>query len=140
MTHQLFKTISFCVLSTITLQASVFGQISQTSKPLESNQSVVDKTKSSAHAADSKPASLNTGNITKNTGKITKAKPEQCGFDASALQRVVPAIQSFVDRKKFPGAVVAVVRGNKLVMLDSVGYRNIEAKQPMREDTIFRIY
>ena len=147
MTHQLFKTISFCVLATITLQASVFGQISQSSNPLESNQSVVDKTTSAAQSADSERASpntgkatKNTGKATKNTGKITKAKPEQCGFDASALQKVVPAIQSFVDREKFPGAVVAVVRGNKLVMLDSVGYRNIEAKQPMREDTIFRIY
>ena len=76
----------------------------------------------------------------RDTGKITRAKPQECGFDPSKLRRVIPTLQQFVDDGKFPGAVVAVVRGNKLVLLDSVGYRSISDKLPMREDTIFRIY
>ena len=74
------------------------------------------------------------------TGKLVRANPGQCGLDPTKLQRVIPTLQRFVDQGEVPGAVVAVVRGNKLVMLDTVGYRDLANKLPMRENTIFRIY
>ena len=91
-----------------------------------------------AQAAAENPVEEVTGK--KDTGKNIRANPRDCGFAPSKLQKVIPTLQRFVDRGIVPGAVVAVVRGNKLVMIDTVGYRDIANKLPMREDTIFRIY
>ena len=40
---------------------------------------------------------------------------------------------------ELPGAVVLIARNGKLVMFDSFGFRDKEAKAPMTNDTIFRI-
>ena len=68
------------------------------------------------------------------------AEPVECGLDPVKLNKVVPALQHFVDQGKIPGAVVAVARNGKLIMLQTVGYRNVADQKPMQEDTIFRIY
>jgi CubicO group peptidase (beta-lactamase class C family) len=38
-----------------------------------------------------------------------------------------------------PGAVVLIARNGKIVMFDSFGFRDRDAKSPMTNDTIFRI-
>ena len=40
---------------------------------------------------------------------------------------------------ELPGAVVLIARNGKLVMFESFGFRDREAKAPMTNDTIFRI-
>lgn len=141
MTHQIHSLINCCVFITVFLNGSAFGQVSQPDKALSSNQGFNKNTTNAfpdtRHRVKDNAAA---DRVNQNHGKIIRANPEECGFDASALQKVVPTLQGFVDRGKIPGAVVAVVRGNKLVLLDTVGYRNITEEQPMREDTIFRIY
>jgi CubicO group peptidase (beta-lactamase class C family) len=71
---------------------------------------------------------------------IPKAQsPEEVGFMASRLKRLSDRIEEGVKNNELPGAVVLIARNGKLVMFDSFGFRDKEAKVPMTNDTIFRI-
>ena len=71
---------------------------------------------------------------------IPKAQsPEEVGFMASRLKRLSDRIEEGVKNNELPGAVVLIARNGKLVMFDSFGFRDHEAKAPMTNDTIFRI-
>lgn len=61
------------------------------------------------------------------------------GFDPVRLQRVDAAIQESVDHQQLAGAVMYVARDGQIAELHAMGLRDIEAKQPMTPDTIFRI-
>jgi CubicO group peptidase (beta-lactamase class C family) len=71
---------------------------------------------------------------------IPKAQsPEEVGFIASRLKRLSDRIEEGVKNNELPGAVVLIARNGKLVMFDSFGFRDKEAKVAMTNDTIFRI-
>lgn len=61
-------------------------------------------------------------------------------MSSEKLARVAPALQSFVDAQKIPGAIVIVARRGKVVLHESVGWRDIEAKKPMERDSIVRFF
>jgi CubicO group peptidase (beta-lactamase class C family) len=73
-------------------------------------------------------------------GELPQAKPEDVGMSAEKLSRVVPVMQKFVDEKKVAGAVTIVTKNGKIVLCEAVGQQDIDADQPMRVDSIFRIY
>jgi CubicO group peptidase (beta-lactamase class C family) len=68
-----------------------------------------------------------------------RAKPEDVGFSAERLNRIGTTLKSDIDAGKIPGAVIAIVRHGKLVMLDAYGWRDKDAKLPMTTDTIFNV-
>ena len=71
---------------------------------------------------------------------IPKAQsPEEVGFVATRLKRLSDRIEEGVKNNELPGAVVLIARNGKLVMFDSFGFRDKDAKVPMTNDTIFRI-
>ncbi len=71
---------------------------------------------------------------------VPKAQsPEEVGFVATRLKRLSDRIEEGVRNNELPGAVVLIARNGKLVMFDSFGFRDKEAKVPMTNDTIFRI-
>ena len=71
---------------------------------------------------------------------IPKAQsPEEVGFVASRLKWLSNRIDEGVKNNELPGAVVLIARNGKLVMFDSFGFRDKEAKVAMTNDTIFRI-
>jgi CubicO group peptidase (beta-lactamase class C family) len=65
--------------------------------------------------------------------------PASLGFDPGRLARLSQVMQGFVDRKELPGLVLLVARDGKTVELRALGHQDLEGKQPMRPDTIFRI-
>jgi CubicO group peptidase (beta-lactamase class C family) len=67
------------------------------------------------------------------------AEPEEVGMCSKRLERVRTAMERYVDRQLVPGVLSLVARDGKVVYLDSVGYRDVEAQKPMTADTIFRI-
>src|SRR6266852_1132541 len=67
------------------------------------------------------------------------ASPEEVGFLSTRLKRLSDRINEGVKNNELPGAVVLIARNGKLVMFDSFGFRDREAKAPMTNDTIFRI-
>ncbi|MSU34895.1 MAG: class A beta-lactamase-related serine hydrolase [Pedosphaera sp.] len=61
------------------------------------------------------------------------------GMDAERLARIPRRMNEFVDAGKTAGAVTLVARHGEIVTFEAVGYQDLEAKTPMRKDTIFRI-
>src|SRR5207302_2903738 len=53
--------------------------------------------------------------------------------------RVAAALQPFVERGTLAGAVVVVASPDKVLTLETVGYSDVAAKTPMREDQLFWI-
>jgi CubicO group peptidase (beta-lactamase class C family) len=66
--------------------------------------------------------------------------PEQVGFSASRLERIRPAMQSFIDQGKLPGIVTMIARRGQVVHAECFGWRDIEAKKPVQLDTLFPIF
>lgn len=71
---------------------------------------------------------------------LPSASPESLGFSPERLKRVDALMQRYVNGKKLAGMTIAVARDGKTLYLHSEGMADIEAKQPIRRDTIFRIY
>ncbi len=71
---------------------------------------------------------------------IPKAQsPEEVGFLSTRLKTLGDRINDGVKNNELPGAVVLIVRNGKIVMFDSFGFRDKDAKVAMTNDTIFRI-
>ncbi|MFO1080544.1 MAG: serine hydrolase domain-containing protein [Reyranellaceae bacterium] len=67
------------------------------------------------------------------------ASPEEVGFAATRLKRLSDRLNEGVKNNELPGAVVLIARNGKLVMFESFGWRDKDAKVAMTNDTIFRI-
>ncbi|MGW5110536.1 serine hydrolase domain-containing protein [Nocardia sp. NPDC004123] len=61
------------------------------------------------------------------------------GFSAEGLKKVSEVLDGYVERDEVAGAVAAIYRHGELVQVDTVGWRDRGAEQPMRRDTLFRI-
>jgi CubicO group peptidase (beta-lactamase class C family) len=68
------------------------------------------------------------------------AEPEEIGFDARRLQRVVSHYRRYVDDGKLAGWTVAVARRGRVALLAHHGLADLEAQRPVGDDTIWRIY
>lgn len=73
------------------------------------------------------------------TVDLPMGEPEEVGMSSERLGRIRTVMQSYVDRQLVPGVVSLVARDGKIVYLDSVGMRDVNAGAPMTDDTIFRI-
>jgi CubicO group peptidase (beta-lactamase class C family) len=71
---------------------------------------------------------------------IPKAQsPEEVGFVSSRLKRLSDRLEEGVKNNEIPGAVILIARNGKIAMFDAYGFRDREAKAPMKTDAIFRI-
>lgn len=68
------------------------------------------------------------------------AAPEDVGLSSAQLARIEAATQKYVESGMVPGAVMLVARRGKIAWYKTVGFRDRAAKDPMRPDSIFRIY
>ncbi|GAA5130083.1 serine hydrolase domain-containing protein [Pseudonocardia adelaidensis] len=68
------------------------------------------------------------------------AEPEEVGFDAQRLQRVVSHFRRYVDEGKLAGWTVAVARRGRVALHAHHGLADVEAERPVADDTIWRIY
>ena len=62
------------------------------------------------------------------------------GMCEGRLGRIHGRLRDYVEAGHAPGFVTLVARDGQVVHLECCGYRDVEARLPMREDTIFRIY
>ncbi|MGV8942421.1 MAG: serine hydrolase domain-containing protein [Lysobacter sp.] len=62
------------------------------------------------------------------------------GFSASRLQRMHRFMAESTAEGGYTGAVALVMRNGEIVAFDAYGYRDLARRQPMRKDSIFRIY
>jgi len=68
------------------------------------------------------------------------AEPEEVGFDADRLGRIDTHFQRYVDDGKLAGWTIVVARHGRVVQLSHHGRRDVEARLPVTDDTLWRIY
>lgn len=61
------------------------------------------------------------------------------GFDPAKLTTIRPALEAFVESGELAGVVTLTSRWGDIVQAEAIGWSDIEAKRPMRSDTLFRI-
>ncbi|MFT7597411.1 MAG: CubicO group peptidase (beta-lactamase class C family) [Acidimicrobiales bacterium] len=61
-------------------------------------------------------------------------------MSTSRLERIAPAMQTYIDNGSLAGISTMVSRRGEIVHAEQVGFRDKEAGLPMTADTIFRIY
>lgn len=71
---------------------------------------------------------------------IEDVSPEAVGLSSDRLERIAPAMQSYIDSGKLAGMSTLIARNGKIAHFEVQGQRNIEQQLPMEKDTIFRIY
>ena len=61
------------------------------------------------------------------------------GFTSEGLSQIPAALQAVVDAGDISGFVTLLWRKGEVAQVNTVGYRDVEAKKPMTRDTLFRI-
>ena len=72
--------------------------------------------------------------------RFPRVTPESVGLSTEGLDRATNALQAHIDAGDIAGVVAAVVRDGRLVYSEALGYRELEAQDPMPDDALFRQY
>src|SRR3954453_16992754 len=70
---------------------------------------------------------------------LPKATPESLGMSTERLARMHAGMQALVDTHQAGGIVALVARDGKMVDVQAFGFQDVDAKTPMKTDSIFRI-
>lgn len=70
---------------------------------------------------------------------LPMAVPEDVGLSGERLAEIRDVVQGHLDAGRLAGAVVAVAREGRVVFLEPYGVMDLERRDPMRLDAIFRI-
>ena len=65
--------------------------------------------------------------------------PESAGFSSQRLANIDAFFKDEIERKRVPGAVVAIARQGKLVYFKAFGMADATKSQPMQTDTVFQL-
>ena len=71
---------------------------------------------------------------------LAKDEARRVGLDPARLARIDAMVQGYVDAKQIPGAVTLVARRGEIAHVTVQGEKAFGSNDPMRRDTIFRIY
>jgi CubicO group peptidase (beta-lactamase class C family) len=71
---------------------------------------------------------------------LPTSTPAAEGMSAEKLAQVGEIMNGFIKDKKIAGGIVLIARNGKVVFQETYGLRNIDTKQRVERDTIFRIY
>ena len=70
---------------------------------------------------------------------LNQTRPEGVGLSSERLARLGRQLDEYAEKKQLPGGVALVARKGQVAYVKAFGQRDIEAGDPMREDSIFRI-
>src|SRR5262245_53963384 len=70
---------------------------------------------------------------------LPKVPPDAVGLSQARLERIDAHLTNAVEHRQIAGGVVLLARRGKVAYLQAIGLRDVEAKQRMTPDTIFRI-
>ena len=80
------------------------------------------------------------GSMTLAAADLPTAMPESVGMSSARLSRIDAAIQADITAGRLPGIVVAVASRGKVAYQKAFGVANLESREPMRTDAMFRLY
>jgi len=66
-------------------------------------------------------------------------RPESVGLSSQRLERITELVQENIAQGNITGAVTLVARHGKIAYLEAQGVMDLETRQPMHEDTYFRL-
>ena len=69
-----------------------------------------------------------------------QTKPESVSMSGERLDRIVPAMMTFVDQNQLPGLITAIARKGKIVHFEAIEQRSNNVSAKLLPDTIFRMY
>ena len=72
-----------------------------------------------------------------NASPLPRSSAEDVGMSSEKLRQAVTAAQDWVNDDKMVGAVMLVIRHDKVVLHEAVGWSDKEQKIPMKVDAIF---
>src|SRR5262245_32890307 len=70
---------------------------------------------------------------------VVTGRPEDAGLSADRLQRITQLIERRIASGDIAGAVTAVARKGRLLHLSARGVVDLQTRQPMSPQTMFRI-
>jgi CubicO group peptidase (beta-lactamase class C family) len=70
---------------------------------------------------------------------VPAADARASGLDPGKLEELKAEMGKLVEGKQIAGAVTLIARRGRVGSLQAVGFRDLEARAPMRPDTVFRI-
>jgi CubicO group peptidase (beta-lactamase class C family) len=70
---------------------------------------------------------------------LPRGEAKAAGLAPEKLARIEAVLKDTVERKQIAGGSALIARNGKVVFLTTAGLRDVEARQPLGEDTIFRI-
>ena len=70
---------------------------------------------------------------------LAAGKTELGGFSPDGLKRITDSLQSYVAQEEAVGLVTLLSRHGEIAQVNTLGWRDREAKAPMQRDSIFRI-
>jgi CubicO group peptidase (beta-lactamase class C family) len=70
---------------------------------------------------------------------LPSVAPEEVGLSSARLMRLGDTLQGYVDDERLAGAVVLIARQGHVPFFRAFGHADVEAEEPMRRETIFRI-
>ncbi len=68
------------------------------------------------------------------------ADPADVGMSKERLARLDAVMHSYVDKEMLSGVQTAIMRRGELVHFDSYGYEDMDTEDPIKENSIWRIY
>jgi CubicO group peptidase (beta-lactamase class C family) len=78
--------------------------------------------------------------VTPKDRTLQPAAPEQVGLSSAGLKRIDAALQALIDKGELAGAVTLVGRRGRLVHTSAMGKKDLASGEPLKTDTIFRIF
>src|SRR5438552_18509649 len=69
---------------------------------------------------------------------LPRARPEEVGLSATALERITTTLQSYVHSGQFPGLLTVVARHGELAYPSSLGWVDAEHQHAMSPAAVFR--
>ena len=81
--------------------------------------------------------SVAAGNVIARPGAVQVQEPASAGISAQRLARMTAFLEQQVEQSVIPGAVVGILRRNRVVYLKAVGHRHDEAQSKLTIDAVF---
>jgi CubicO group peptidase (beta-lactamase class C family) len=85
-------------------------------------------------------AALMTWTLLAGAQALPRVAPEAVGLSPERLALLSATVEGWVARKEIPGAVTMVARRGRVAYVHVAGWRDAAARDPLREDAIFRLY
>jgi CubicO group peptidase (beta-lactamase class C family) len=71
---------------------------------------------------------------------LPRATPDAAGMSSDRLQAATALLRQYVADNRITGAVAGVARRGKVVYLETVGVQSLDARSPMTDASLFRVY